>query len=187
MTKQELIRKNAAKVIAQEGYHNTTVQMIADEAGVAVGTIYNYFGNKKEILNYIFKVEFKKRTKLLDRLNKEEISLKEKLRIFLDNHFTALQANPNEATVLVQESRLPSKYSLESVDNFINNLPQLLAKILNEAIDKGEIKAINPQLIANAIFHAIRGVAIQAVENQDDYDFEMAKEELFNFIWSGLI
>ena len=51
MEKKELIRKYSIKVMAKEGYHNTKVQAIADEANISVGTIYNYFKNKKEILD----------------------------------------------------------------------------------------------------------------------------------------
>ena len=65
MNKKELIRKHSIKVMAKEGYHNTKVQTIAQEANISVGTIYNYFKNKKEILEYIFQVEHDRRIKFL--------------------------------------------------------------------------------------------------------------------------
>ncbi len=36
----------AAKVFAEKGFHPTTIKDIAAEAGIAHGTIYNYFENK---------------------------------------------------------------------------------------------------------------------------------------------
>jgi AcrR family transcriptional regulator len=40
----------AARVIAERGYHRTTVRHIAREAGIADGTMYLYFGGKQELL-----------------------------------------------------------------------------------------------------------------------------------------
>lgn len=47
--KKEKILREAIRVFAQHGYRNTDVQVIADAAGVGKGTIYRYFGNKKDL------------------------------------------------------------------------------------------------------------------------------------------
>ncbi len=44
----------AAKVFAEKGFHPTTIKDIAAEAGIAHGTIYNYFENKTALLLGIF-------------------------------------------------------------------------------------------------------------------------------------
>ncbi len=44
------ILEAAAKVFARKGYHRARTREIAEEAGVAEGTIYNYFDNKRELL-----------------------------------------------------------------------------------------------------------------------------------------
>jgi len=51
LDKKELIRQSAIDVIAEKGYFNTTAKIIAEKAGIAVGTIYIYFSNKEEILS----------------------------------------------------------------------------------------------------------------------------------------
>ena len=48
----------ATKVFAEKGFHPTTIKDIAREAGIADGTIYNYFENKTALMLGI-----------LDRLN----------------------------------------------------------------------------------------------------------------------
>lgn len=40
----------AARVFADKGYANATTKEIADAADIAEGTLYNYFGGKREIL-----------------------------------------------------------------------------------------------------------------------------------------
>jgi AcrR family transcriptional regulator len=51
----------AAEIFAERGFHRTTIRDVAKAAGVADGTIYNYFENKTALLLGI-----------LDRLNENE-------------------------------------------------------------------------------------------------------------------
>jgi AcrR family transcriptional regulator len=44
------ILEAAARVFSEKGYANATTREIADEADLAEGTLYNYFGGKREIL-----------------------------------------------------------------------------------------------------------------------------------------
>lgn len=49
-TKRQSILSAAARVFAKQGFHPTTIRDVAKEAGVADGTIYNYFDNKTALL-----------------------------------------------------------------------------------------------------------------------------------------
>ena len=44
----------AIKVFAEKGFHQTTIKDIANRAGIAQGTIYNYFENKTALMLGIF-------------------------------------------------------------------------------------------------------------------------------------
>ncbi len=48
-SKRQAIIEAARSIFAQKGYEDTTIAEIAEAAGVAVGTIYLYFRNKREI------------------------------------------------------------------------------------------------------------------------------------------
>lgn len=40
----------AARLMERDGFHSVSMQALADEAGVSVGLIYKYFGNKEDLL-----------------------------------------------------------------------------------------------------------------------------------------
>jgi AcrR family transcriptional regulator len=44
----------AARLFARDGYAATTIQGLADEAGVAVQTVYSAFGSKRQVLKELF-------------------------------------------------------------------------------------------------------------------------------------
>ena len=52
--KRRQILDAAVRVFARQGFHSTRVADIADEAGVAYGLVYHYFGSKDEVLNELF-------------------------------------------------------------------------------------------------------------------------------------
>ena len=52
--KREKILQGALEAFAKKGFYNTKVSEIADEAGVADGTIYLYFKNKDDLLISLF-------------------------------------------------------------------------------------------------------------------------------------
>mgnify|MGYP006285412175 CR=1 FL=1 len=183
--KKELIRKSAISIFARQGYYNTTVQVIAEQAGVAVGTVYNYFTNKREILEYIFEVEANRRLGWLKELQTEDDSLQSKFVSFIDRHFTELKNNPDTAAVLVQESKAPNEQSLEPVNEFTTKLPNLFAELIETAKEKGEVRDVDSELIATAIFEALHGISEKVVASEE-YDYEETKKEIINFYWLGL-
>ncbi len=54
VARRNQILEAAAKVFAAKGFHPTTIKDIAKAAGIADGTIYNYFENKTALLLGIF-------------------------------------------------------------------------------------------------------------------------------------
>ena len=48
------ILAQALTLFAQHGYDRTTVRMIAEQAGIAQGLLYNYFRSKKDVLQALF-------------------------------------------------------------------------------------------------------------------------------------
>ncbi len=185
MHKKELIKKSAIEVFAKEGYHNTTTRMLSNHANIAIGTIYNYFNSKQDILDYIFKIEFESRVKLLTELKQQDIPSRKKLQIFLDKHFESLEFCPDTAAVLVQEAWSRENSDLESIKKFAYDLPKVFAEIIEQGILNNEFRKVSSDLISYSIFYAIRGVATKVVNN-DKYSFNEAKKEIFNFLWNGL-
>jgi len=94
---QQLIaaRKNqildsAAAVFAEKGFHPTTIRDIAKHAGIADGTIYNYFASKPALLLGIFE-------RMRDRIMAEaapppaDFDLRAFIRLFLFHPLMALK------------------------------------------------------------------------------------------------
>jgi AcrR family transcriptional regulator len=76
--KEEIIRA-AMKLFAQKGYHATSMQEIAEQSGMAKGSIYNYFKSKEEIAISIFRYHYDVLfQKISDIARDETLSAREK-------------------------------------------------------------------------------------------------------------
>lgn len=52
--KRDAILQAAMELIAEHGFHEAPMSMIADKAGVGTGTIYSYFENKDGLIQHLF-------------------------------------------------------------------------------------------------------------------------------------
>lgn len=48
----------AEEIFAQQGFHGTRIQDIAERARIAVGTVYNHFGQKEDVLRELIETRF---------------------------------------------------------------------------------------------------------------------------------
>src|SRR6056297_2560845 len=165
--KKDLIRQAAVKVIARDGYYNTKTSKIAEEAEVAVGTIYNYFDSKDDILEYIFKVEFEKRIGYLKNLENKDMTIHEKLSFFIKQHFKEVKNNLDTAQILVREKEFPKTSKFSSILEYLNDIPALLEEMLKEAIKRGEIRKQNISITAGLIFGGLQGIVEKALRTGD--------------------
>jgi len=69
---QEQVIEEARIIISEQGLESCTMRALANNLGVAVGTIYNYFPSQEELFQVLFVTSWKK---TIERL-KESVALK---------------------------------------------------------------------------------------------------------------
>lgn len=105
--RQEQIRRAAATVIARNGFHTSTVDLIASQAGVAVGTIYNYFADKTDILRQIFAAEQARRRVMFATISALDLPAVDKILRGIGEHLASIAEDDSAARILLQESAMP--------------------------------------------------------------------------------
>ncbi|NUK30818.1 TetR/AcrR family transcriptional regulator [Parageobacillus sp. VR-IP] len=111
MNRKEEIIQAAMKLFAQKGYYATSMQEIAEQSGIAKGSIYNYFKSKEEIavsiLRYYYDVLFRKMKDIADDValsarEKFEKQLSVQIEEFY-RHKELVQMHMGEQTVKVND------------------------------------------------------------------------------------
>jgi AcrR family transcriptional regulator len=101
----EVILDAAVRVFEKEGSEAATTAHIADVAGVSVGTLYQYFGNRDAILDALQDREFERATAMMERVlaSSTNRSERELARAVIEQLFGLYQAAPALHRVLAVE------------------------------------------------------------------------------------
>ncbi len=185
--KRQTIRKAAISAIARMGYHDATTDVIAREANVAVGTLYNYFKSKEEILSHIFEVECEKRLGYFHRVNADSsLDALEKVEEILRFHFDEMAKNPEVAAILVREKNLPLVCPHTGPGRF-RGLSAVLIDILRAGIEAGTLRPHNPEIIASCLMGGVEAVISGFVLNGSSQDgMEEASGEIVRLLRNGI-
>src|SRR6187402_2221344 len=75
MDKKQLILGTALKLFVENGFHGTATSRIAAEAGVATGTLFNYFKTKEELIVTLYhSIRKEMDDRLMEKLTTHSIS-----------------------------------------------------------------------------------------------------------------
>lgn len=77
--RQEIL-KQAKMILLDEGYKGLNMRKVAKECGFAVGTIYNYFPTKDDLLAQLMGDYWEEYYKILEEIDRENLELLAKLR-----------------------------------------------------------------------------------------------------------
>lgn len=180
-SKFERILNAAIEVIGQKGYHEAKIKDISDVAGVAEGTIYNYFTNKKDLLVSIFKVKLEDYTKLANSELEKTDNPIEKLKILINYHFRFMCENPSLAHVFQVQLRKNDPDIREKLKKDLKNYFTIIDNVILEGIKKGSFrKDINVQLAREMFFGTLNEVVISWLFSKRKWNIYQYNEELCN-------
>lgn len=81
-----LILEEAKKIVVQEGVDAVSIRKVATSCGLAVGTIYNYYPTKNDLMICLMADYWNEFLKVMDALTQLPMTFQEKIRILYE-HF----------------------------------------------------------------------------------------------------
>ncbi|MCY6369235.1 TetR/AcrR family transcriptional regulator [Clostridium ganghwense] len=127
---------NAAfDLFGEHGYREVDMKMIAKKVGIAVGTLYNYYPNKKQLFIDVFKKSWESTFYRINNIMEEEVNAKEKIRNFIYVLYEEISGRKGLGKELIKDNVF-GENAIEMFSNVKKNLlieiEQLLKKIREE-------------------------------------------------------
>jgi AcrR family transcriptional regulator len=141
------------ELFASRGLERTTIAEIAERADVAIGSFYNYFSTKQELLEALLTDELSKQLALLQRRQAQVEDPAEKISVAHRHLVRAAQADPDWAWLMI---RLDVPYRAAW-----STLGHAAESDLAAGVEAGRFQVANPPLALNASGGALFAV-IQA-------------------------
>jgi TetR/AcrR family fatty acid metabolism transcriptional regulator len=175
----------ARSVFARKGFANGIMDDVAKEAGVAKGTLYLYFRSKTEIYRAVLGHDME----LLKKQTVERIQaahgLREKIRALI---LTRLEyAEQRREFFEIMDSHSGSlSLSRRQYRDWLTEPVQHLASAIDDAVRRGEIRAVPTQMVAWIIVDVVRGMIQRRLLGDTSYSPVQDADFLTDFLWTAI-
>ena len=180
----------AVRVFARKGFHQCRVSDIADEAGVAYGLVYHYFGSKDEVLDTLFVERWDVLLAAIRETDEQAEVARDKLFAIASFIVDSYRHDPELMKVIIVEvTRAANSFGRTHLAK-IGEAYGLIADIVRKAQADGEFSdTVSPQFAAMAFYGAIEQVLtgwIFGLLEEGEGDYERAKGFVVGTICEGL-
>jgi AcrR family transcriptional regulator len=148
------ILEAAAIVFAKKGFHKAKITEIAETAGVAEGTIYNYFDNKRELLLAIIELVAAQSLKNLIA-TQAPTDPKEFITMILWDRYQLVQERGYLIIPLFAEMFSDAELRQEVYRKIAMPVAALLEQYIQSNIDSGLFHPVNPVIVTRVFIGAV--------------------------------
>jgi len=184
------ILEAARKVFANKGFHEATVEDIADAAGVAKGTVYLYYESKRDVYFAALKFGIAEMYTVLRQQLKKVSTPEEKLRALVGAKLAYCDENRDFFKIYYSElGNIPSAHLGGMDDEFkalYREQARLIEAILKEGIRQKVMRNLRTEQTAYAISDIIRGVVIHRILGWSKSKITQDVDFIFDMIWKGI-
>ncbi|MBW2003185.1 MAG: TetR/AcrR family transcriptional regulator [Deltaproteobacteria bacterium] len=180
LDKKALILESAKEIFARKGYYSATIAEIANNAGVAEGTIYTYFKNKEDLLFSIIRMHFEQLEKVFPDMFHLKHPLR-KLRRFIRFTFSMFLSDRDFLKVFLLDTKLNRNFYRSSAYGDFMNYAHSIDSILDEGKKTGIFrKEIDNRLFRNLFFGSFSHVATRwlVLNEMQGIDFMQETEDI---------
>ena len=179
----------ARRVFGTRGFEHATMDAIAEEAGVAKGTIYLYYPSKQAIHDATFAAGTAELTALTDARVQAAPSTKAAIAAFVHARVAYFQDHPDYFRMYVSEvsrivtDRAPRKGVCRAA---LDTHTRALQGVIEQAVARGDVRPVDPAATAMAVFDLTRGLVARRVLTGAKSDASRDIDFLADLIWAGL-
>jgi AcrR family transcriptional regulator len=168
------IMEAAFKLLAKNGYEATSIAMIAREAGVSKGLLYNYFSSKQDLLEQLVYSIVDIGDENLEGIKSMEP--REALRTILHWFFKEIREQADHWRLLTELTMKVDRFDF--VHNIVVDKMQEYISILENLMDKlGYQDPLGEARLIAALFD---GIGIQALMARDKYHLDELEQFMLN-------
>lgn len=178
--KREIILSTALHLFNERGFHNTPTSLIAKEAKMSVGTLFNTFSTKEELIKELY-IDIKKKLKVFysDRIDLSGDNLKK----FTSLWRTAVKWNlshPDEFKFLGQFSHSPYINTIEKdIESFGKMKEFIIGLVSNQ-----DVCTKHPKFTFNYI-QSILNATTEYIRNNEIDDEDTFIDQTFELFYQG--
>lgn len=174
----------AIRTIATRGFANTTLNDIAEEAGVSTGVITYHFRNKDDLIEQSIRKLFEAPNEYVIGRVDQEKRYRDKLRTYIGStiRFNVEHRDHCVALLYSFSSISSQEYRQEVIAKHHVKIRRFLETILREGQAAGEFRRLDAPALAQIVSGAIEGLLTQWVLDPESTDLSRASKLLIEMV-----
>lgn len=184
LEKENKLLNTAFKLFTQKGVDNTSIQDIADNAGVGKGTFYLYFKDKYDIRDKVI-ADYSQKLfgKALVALDKSYIQNFEDQIVFIINYIIDELTKNKIVLKLVSKNLSLGLFNstISKISNIENDNESIYDKFVKK-LDENNIKLKNPKVTLSTIIELVSSTAFNSIMYDSPLPIEEYKPYLYSVI-----
>ncbi|MBS4536432.1 TetR/AcrR family transcriptional regulator [Clostridium sp. D2Q-14] len=172
---EQRIYVSSLKLFSKYGYKDVDIKIIARESGIAVGTLYNYYPNKKNLFRYVFNKSWTETFERLDEVINLDIEKKKKLNIFVETLYEEILNRKGMGNELIQANIMKDEEKCIKIE-LLNKIKKLL--FLERKIDSNLKCKYEKRFLETILVSFIMMMIEHPNEKEENIDY------LSNLLWN---
>ena len=182
--KKTAIMDAALKLFTERGFHGTSTAQISKEAGVATGTLFNYFPSKEDLINSLY-FEVKGRLSLCIKEGLDsEATFEVRMKKLWVNLIRCGVNNPEEFHFVGQFCSSP--YITKITREEAMKEYEFMRALAEEGFGNGKNGNYSMELAMTIFYQSSRAVVSFILDSGRIEDMDEIIEEGFQILWKGL-
>ena len=189
--RQEMLA-TALDLFSRKGYHNVSMQEIAEKAEFAIGTLYKFFQNKEDLYKALVLEKCDQFEDAITRAIEEPDDVVEKLRNYVRTRGERFRSNLPFVRLFLAERRGASFNIKAGLDDELrkryHNFLKKLAAIFDSGIKNKRFKKIaDPYYLAVALDSIVDASLLLWLDAPERHPYPEDPDTILNIFFQGLI
>lgn len=142
----EILADKASELFSKKGYHETTLQDIANELGITKGGLYYYVSSKETLLFMIHERFITEGLRKLEKVEQDFSDPIERLERLVYAHVSIMHKYRTHIHVFFEELRYLTGENYEKMRTERDSYAAIFMRAVQEGVNQGKFKGSSPQL-----------------------------------------
>ena len=184
--KHEMLLSVARDVFSRLGFKKTTIEDIAERAGVAKSSVYYYFDSKEKVFSDVVAHESGLLMEALETAIQDATKPEDQFVAFVKTRFEYLSRLRNLYSVSQEVMREMFPLVQVERERFEENEILLLVAIIERGVSCGDFRQCDAHLLALTVIASLRGLTDNFVTHSKDHRFVNGMDGLLDLLLNGL-
>lgn len=175
----------AMKLFSENGYTETSVEEITAVTGIAKGTLYYHFSKKEDILYFLIDEGMKLLKNSIEIKTTKAGNAVEKIKAIILIQIKITQKYESIITLVLSQMWGKKERNVKCQECMFEYI-DVIKKVVEEGIEKGELKECDSNVVATSIFGLITSGLSYKLMNKNIEELNDVYEKFYKIILEGI-